>query len=158
MIFNEIKKPVSLETTLSVAKGSAQGLGQALLANDGQPAKTVLAVGYTNTGKVQGVSLGDGNVVEVNGVAVSSINDFKATIPTDSTTDLTPVLTAISNLNDITPADARSAFNEADFKDKNTELEIHNWLDSYTNKDNWKESATVDADVVATAVWDKVIE
>ncbi len=49
----------------SVAAGSTLGLEQALLANAGQPALTVLAVGYTNTGKVQGCSLGDGNVVEV---------------------------------------------------------------------------------------------
>lgn len=49
----------------AIAKGSTLGLEQSLLANAGQPARTVLAVGFTNTGKVQGVSLGDGNVVEV---------------------------------------------------------------------------------------------
>ncbi len=49
----------------AVAAGSTLGLGQSLLANAGQPALTVLSVGYTNTGKVQGCSLGDGNVVEV---------------------------------------------------------------------------------------------
>lgn len=47
------------------AAGSTLGLQQELLANAGQPGLTVLAVGFTNTGKVQGVSLGDGNVVEV---------------------------------------------------------------------------------------------
>ena len=47
------------------AKGAALALEQKLLANDGQPALTVLAVGPTNTGRVQGCSLGDGNVVEV---------------------------------------------------------------------------------------------
>ena len=49
----------------AIAAGSTLGLEQALLANAGQPAKTVLAVGYTNTGKVMGVSLGAGNVIEV---------------------------------------------------------------------------------------------
>ncbi len=49
----------------SVAAGSTLGLEQSLLAAAGQPALTVLAVGYTDTGKVQGVSLGEGNVVEV---------------------------------------------------------------------------------------------
>jgi hypothetical protein len=49
----------------STAAGSTLGLEQALLANAGQPALTVLAVGQTNTGKVQGCSLGDGNVIEV---------------------------------------------------------------------------------------------
>ena len=49
----------------AVAAGSTLGLEQSLLANAGQPALTVLAVGFTETGKVQGVSLGDGNVIEV---------------------------------------------------------------------------------------------
>lgn len=49
----------------SIAAGSTLGLQQSLLANAGQPARTVLAVGYTTSGKVQGVSLGDGNVIEV---------------------------------------------------------------------------------------------
>jgi hypothetical protein len=49
----------------AVAAGSTLGLEQQLLTNAGQPAKTVLAVGYTTSGKAQGVSLGDGNVVEV---------------------------------------------------------------------------------------------
>jgi len=49
----------------SAAAGSTLGLQQSLLANAGQPALTVLAVGYTNTGRFQGVSLGDGNVIEV---------------------------------------------------------------------------------------------
>lgn len=53
------------ETVGSVAAGSTLGLEQALLANAGQVGLNVLAVGYTNTGKVQGVSLGAGNVVEV---------------------------------------------------------------------------------------------
>lgn len=49
----------------AIAAGSTLGLQQSLLANAGQPALTVLAVGYTTSGKVQGVSLGDGNVIEV---------------------------------------------------------------------------------------------
>lgn len=70
---------------------------------------------------------------------LSAIATAIAAIPTtDSIADLTPVLTAISNLNDVTPAEVRAAFNEADFKDKNTEVEIHNWLDSYANKDSFK--------------------
>ena len=56
---------VSASDVGSIAAGSTLGLEQALLANAGQAARTVLAVGYTNTGKVQGCSLGDGNVVEV---------------------------------------------------------------------------------------------
>ena len=53
------------ETAGAAAAGSTLGLEQALLANAGQPGLTVLAVGYTTSGKVQGVSLGAGNVVEV---------------------------------------------------------------------------------------------
>lgn len=50
----------------AAAAGSTLGLEQGLLAKAGQPGLTVLAVGYvTDSGKVQGVSLGDGNVVEV---------------------------------------------------------------------------------------------
>jgi hypothetical protein len=49
----------------AIAAGSTLGLQQGLLAADAQPGLTVLAVGYTDTGKVQGTSLGAGNVVEV---------------------------------------------------------------------------------------------
>lgn len=49
----------------SIASGSTLGLEQALLTSDGQPGKTVLAVGYTTSGKVQGVSLGAGNLVTI---------------------------------------------------------------------------------------------
>lgn len=48
-----------------VAGGSTLGLQQSLLANAGQPALTVLLCPPTTSGKIQGVSLGDGNVVEV---------------------------------------------------------------------------------------------
>lgn len=56
---------VDAATVESIAAGSTLGLQQSLLANAGQPGLTVLAVGYTTTGKVQGCSLGDGNVIEV---------------------------------------------------------------------------------------------
>lgn len=94
-----------------------------------------------------------------------AIANAVAQIPTtDSVADIAPILTAISNLNDVTPAEVRAAFNAADFKDKNTELEIHTWLDSYVNKDDWKSSsvdltAVTDAignlnDISAQEVWD----
>lgn len=59
--------PVATASSVaSAAAGSTLGLEQGLLAAAGQPGLTVLAVGYvTDNGKVQGVSLGDGNVVEV---------------------------------------------------------------------------------------------
>ena len=50
---------------LPLAKGGALALEQSLLASDGQPALTILAVASANTGRVQGCSLGDGNLVEV---------------------------------------------------------------------------------------------
>ena len=50
---------------LPLAKGGALNLQQSLLAADGQPAKNILAVAATSSGKVQGCSLGNGNVVEV---------------------------------------------------------------------------------------------
>lgn len=49
----------------AVAAGSTLGLEQQLLANAGQVGLNVLAVGYVTDGKVQGVSLGAGNVVQV---------------------------------------------------------------------------------------------
>lgn len=55
---------VSSEATAAASAGSTLGLQQQLLAETGQPGLTVLAVGFTTSGKVQGVSLGDGNVVE----------------------------------------------------------------------------------------------
>ena len=50
---------------LPLAKGGALDLEQRLLAANAQPALTILAVAATNTGKVQGSSLGNGNVVQV---------------------------------------------------------------------------------------------
>lgn len=60
----KINAPDPSETG-AISAGSTLGLEQGLLAKAGQPGLTVLAVGYTTSGKVQGVSLGDGNVVEV---------------------------------------------------------------------------------------------
>lgn len=62
---NPAQSDAQAEQSASVAAGSTLGLQQQLLAEAGQPALTVLAVGNTNTGKVQGISLGDGNVIEV---------------------------------------------------------------------------------------------
>jgi len=53
------------DSVAGIAAGSTLGLQQGLLAAAGQPALTVLAVGYTTSGKVQGVSLGAGNTVFV---------------------------------------------------------------------------------------------
>ena len=53
------------DSATQIALGAVLGLEQSLLAGGGKTALTVLAVAYTNTGKVQGVSLGAGNVVEV---------------------------------------------------------------------------------------------
>jgi hypothetical protein len=62
MFGNIFTKEVDAE---AIAAGSTLGLEQQLLASAGQPAKTVLAVGFTTSGKVQGCSLGEGNVIEV---------------------------------------------------------------------------------------------
>ena len=62
MFGNIFTKEVDAE---AIAAGSTLGLEQQLLASAGQPAKTVLAVGYTTSGKVQGCSLGEGNVIQV---------------------------------------------------------------------------------------------
>ena len=53
------------ESALEYSTAAGLAVEQNLYAQAGQPALTVLAVGITNTGKVQGVSLGDGNVIEV---------------------------------------------------------------------------------------------
>lgn len=53
------------DTALAFAKGAGLAVEQGLLAAAGQPAMTVLAVAATTDGKVQGVSLGAGNTVEV---------------------------------------------------------------------------------------------
>jgi len=56
---------VKTSAVLPLAKGGALNLEQSLLASDGQSAQTILAVANTTSGKVQGCSLGNGNVVEV---------------------------------------------------------------------------------------------
>jgi hypothetical protein len=84
----------------------------------------------------------EASTVLVKQTQLQAIADAVALIPTSSITDLTPVLNAIANLNDVTPQDVRNAFNPAEFKDKNTEAEIHNWLDSYANKDSFKDKNT----------------
>lgn len=53
------------EVALDFAKASGLAVEQDLYAKAGQPGLTVLAVGPCTSGKVQGSSLGDGNVVEV---------------------------------------------------------------------------------------------
>ncbi len=65
-----------LSAVQDVAVGASLGLEQSLLAQAGQAGLTVLAVAYTTSGKVQGVSLGAGNVVEVytDGAAYSAGN------------------------------------------------------------------------------------
>lgn len=59
------RNSVTQDKAIEIASGAALGLEQSLLANAGQPARNVLAVGYTTSGKVQGISLGAGNVIEV---------------------------------------------------------------------------------------------
>ena len=63
----------SLDDIKETVDGAILNLRQQILAAAGQPAQTILAVPATTSGKVQGVSLGDGNVVEVyaNGDAYS---------------------------------------------------------------------------------------
>lgn len=56
---------VNIEEIANIAAGTTLGLEQRLLSNSGQIGLNILAVGFTNTGKVQGVSLGEGNIVEV---------------------------------------------------------------------------------------------
>ena len=55
----------SLDDIKETVDGAILNLRQQILAAAGQPAQTILAVAATTSGKVQGVSLGDGNVVEV---------------------------------------------------------------------------------------------
>lgn len=59
--FGYLKTPA----VLPLAKGGALALEQSLLASQGQSALTILSVAATNTDRVQGCSLGSGNVVEV---------------------------------------------------------------------------------------------
>ena len=65
MFGNRKSSGVDGDSATEIALGAVLGLEQSLLAGGGKTALTVLAVAYTNTGKVQGCSLGAGNVVEV---------------------------------------------------------------------------------------------
>lgn len=64
--------------------------------------------------------------------------------------DLTPVITAITNLNDVSVAQIRAGFDETEFR--NTQTEIHNYLDSYVNKDNWKSDVSSLVDIAANII------
>lgn len=65
MFGNRKSSGVDNDSATEIALGAVLGLEQSLLAGGGKTALTVLAVAYTNTGKVQGCSLGAGNVVVV---------------------------------------------------------------------------------------------
>ncbi len=93
----------------------------------------------------------DVNVVEVAGVAVNGIADFKES----AEADIQPVLDAIALLNNVTAAEVRATFDASEFKDKNTESEVHAWLDSYANKDEWKASK-IDLSGIPAEVWNYV--
>jgi len=64
-MYGIINQGVDADAATEIAIGAVLGLEQSLLAGGGKTALTVLAVAYTNTGKVQGCSLGAGNVIEV---------------------------------------------------------------------------------------------
>ena len=68
-------------------------------------------------------------------------------------TDLTSVLIAIRSLKNISAEDVRNAFSDVNFETKNTEIEIHRWLDSYSNKEDWKQ----DPDVIKDAIWNEIV-
>jgi len=82
------------------------------------------------------------NDISVSDIEASNVLAKEATVSqiptTDSVADIQPVLDKIDVLNDVTASEVRAAFNPNDFKDKNTEGEVHSWLDSYSNKGNWK--------------------
>ena len=102
----------------------------------------------------------EGSNVLAKTATLTTIANMIAQIPTtDSVADLTPVLNAIGALNDVTPAEVRAAFNAAEFKDKNTELEMHTWLDSYANKASWKSDVTIKSDdkqMLVNAIWGQI--
>ena len=96
----------------------------------------------------------EGSAVLAKEATLGVISAAIGQIPTtDSVADLSPVLMAIANLNDVTPAEVRAAFDTVDFKDKNTENEIHTWLDSYTHKEDWK----TDTSGLPDAIWSKIV-
>lgn len=82
----------------------------------------------------------EGSTMLAKEATLGAIATSIAALPDDSS--ITSVLDAISNLNDVTPVEVRAAFDATEFKDKNTEVEIHAWLDTYTGKDTWKADVT----------------
>ena len=95
-------------------------------------------------------------ITEVNGneskIDIIDFNVDAIKLKTDTlvNTDLTGIALSseISALNDVTPAEVRAAFNEAEFKDKNTELEFHTWLNTYANKDGYKANVSQLSDIL----------
>lgn len=131
-------------TGLSTHDAAAVVTAMQVVANDFKA--DVSGISFDDTAILNAISsLNDLSIADVEGsnlakeASLTSIVSSIAAIPTtDSVADLTPVLTAISNLNDVSPSEVRAAFNAVDFKDKNTELEMHAWLDSYANKNSFK--------------------
>lgn len=74
---NPAQSDAQAQETANVAAGSTLGLQQQLLAADGQVGLNVLGVGLTNTDRVQGVSLGNGNVV----ITYANGEDFNNRLP-----------------------------------------------------------------------------
>ena len=83
----------------------------------------------------------EGSLVIAKQATLDSIVSAVALIPTDLVS-LVPVLDGIVGLNNVSATEVRNAFNEVDFKDRNTELEVHTWLDTYSGKNSWKADAT----------------
>jgi hypothetical protein len=91
------------------------------------------------------------NITYDAGYTANIIDDTLTTDVASITVDDTAILNAIAALNNVSTAEVRAAFNALDFQDKNTELEIHTWLDSYANKDSYKaDEVTVDLSTLAT--------
>lgn len=144
-------------------KAEADDRQVALISEHSQTQTDISNIVVDNTAVLNAISaLNDLSLSDVEGSTVlakeatlNSIILSIANIPTDNTVDLSPVLSAISGLNDPTVAEIRAAFNEADFKDRNVESEIHAWLDSYVNKDSFK-ADIIDEDAMSDAVVDKL--
>ena len=98
-------------------------------------------------------------------VAVSSVayNDTALTalvnaLPTLAQMEASAALTEVADITGLSTHDAAAVVTamqavSADFKDKNTEVEIHSALDNYTNKDDYKaDAATLDLSPVQTVV------
>jgi len=97
------------------------------------------------------------NITSVTGEGVAGIDDFKSDV-----TDLTEIKDAIGNLHDFDPTnDVVSRVALVDKTTENvdmvtpnemTEAELHNALDSYNNKADWKDSAVVDEATLHSAL------